>query len=55
MPFDSAMQRKIMGHFATGITVITTRVGEEHFGMTANAVASLSLEPPLVVVCFDRN
>ena len=54
MPFDSAMQRKIMGHFATGVTVITTKVGDELFGMTANAVASLSLTPPLVLVCVDK-
>lgn len=54
MPVDSTLQRKIMGHFATGVTVITTRVGDELFGMTANAVASLSLNPPLVLVCVDK-
>ena len=47
-------QRRIMGHFATGVTVITTRLGEELHGMTANAVTSLSLEPPLVLVAVDR-
>ena len=46
-------QRRIMGHFATGVTVITARVGEELHGMTANAVTSLSLEPPLVLVAVD--
>src|SRR5262245_12226098 len=54
MPFDSMLQRKIMGHFATGVTVVTTRVGEERWGMTANAVASLSLDPPLVLVAVDK-
>jgi flavin reductase (DIM6/NTAB) family NADH-FMN oxidoreductase RutF len=54
MPFDSGMQRKIMGHFATGVTVVTTKVGDELFGMTANAVTSLSLSPPLVLVCVDK-
>lgn len=54
MPFDSALQRKIMGHFATGVTVITTRVGEELQGMTANAVTSLSLNPAQVLVCIDH-
>jgi flavin reductase (DIM6/NTAB) family NADH-FMN oxidoreductase RutF len=46
--------REAMGHFATGVTVITS-VGEdgEPVGTTANAVTSLSLEPPLVLVCFD--
>jgi 3-hydroxy-9,10-secoandrosta-1,3,5(10)-triene-9,17-dione monooxygenase reductase component len=46
--------REAMGHFATGVTVITS-VGPdgEPVGTTANAVTSLSLEPPLVLVCFD--
>jgi flavin reductase (DIM6/NTAB) family NADH-FMN oxidoreductase RutF len=47
--------RHAMGHFATGVTVITS-VDEdgEPVGTTANAVTSLSLDPPLVLVCFDR-
>ena len=43
-----------MGHFATGVTVVTTRHGDQMYGMTANAVASLSLDPPLVLVAVDR-
>lgn len=54
MPIDSALQRKIMGHFATGVTVITSKVGEQLVGMTANAVASLSLNPPLFLVCVQK-
>ncbi|HEV3023334.1 MAG TPA: flavin reductase family protein [Pirellulales bacterium] len=54
MPFDSKLQRRIMGQFATGVTVITTRRGGEICGMTANAVASLSLEPPLVLAAVDK-
>jgi flavin reductase (DIM6/NTAB) family NADH-FMN oxidoreductase RutF len=43
--------RAALGAFATGVTVITTR-GEHHlYGMTANAFSSVSLEPPLVLVC----
>ncbi|HEY7961471.1 MAG TPA: flavin reductase family protein [Solirubrobacteraceae bacterium] len=43
--------RAALGAFATGVTVITTR-GEEHaYGMTANAFSSVSLDPPLVLVC----
>lgn len=47
--------REAMGHFATGVTVVTS-VGRhgEPVGTTANAVSSLSLDPPLVLVCFDR-
>ncbi len=55
MPFDTILQRKIMGHFATGVTVVTTRVGDDLYGMTANAVTSLSLAPPLVLVCVERH
>lgn len=53
MAFDSLEQRRVMGHFATGVTVITTRNGEELYGMTANAVTSLSLNPPLILVSVD--
>ncbi len=46
--------RKVLGSFATGVTVITTR-GEEHaYGMTANAFSSVSLDPPLILVCGRR-
>ncbi len=46
--------REAMGHFATGVTVVTS-VGADGqpVGTTANAVTSLSLDPPLVIVCFD--
>ena len=46
--------REAMGHFATGVTVITSvDAAGEPVGTTANAVTSLSLDPPLVLVCFD--
>ena len=47
--------RQAMGHFATGVTVVTS-IGDdgEPVGTTASAVTSLSLDPPLVLVCFDR-
>jgi len=49
--FNGADFRRVVGAFATGVTVITSR-GEEHaHGMTANAFSSLSLDPPLVLVC----
>jgi flavin reductase (DIM6/NTAB) family NADH-FMN oxidoreductase RutF len=45
-----------MGHFATGVTVVTSiDAGGKPVGTTANAVTSLSLDPPLVIVCFDRD
>lgn len=42
-----------MGRFATGVTIVTCRLGDELHGMTANAVTSVSLDPPLVLVCVD--
>lgn len=54
MAFDSKLQRQIMGCFATGVTVVTTRCGDHITGMTANAIMSLSLEPPRIVVSVDK-
>jgi flavin reductase (DIM6/NTAB) family NADH-FMN oxidoreductase RutF len=54
MAFDSTKQRKIMGQFATGVTVVTTGGEAGAHGLTANAVASLSLHPPLVLVAVDK-
>ena len=54
MVFDSQLQRKIMGQFATGVTIITMDNGGETWGMPANAVTSVSLDPPLVLVCVER-
>jgi flavin reductase len=52
--FDALEFRSIFGHFPTGVTIVTTAAGEELQGMTANAVASLSLDPVLVLVCVDQ-
>jgi flavin reductase (DIM6/NTAB) family NADH-FMN oxidoreductase RutF len=46
--------RSVMGHFATGVTVVTAADGDGPVGMTANAVCSLSLEPLLLLVAFDN-
>ena len=48
--------RHAMGHFATGVTVVTSIAADgQPAGTTASAVSSLSLDPPLVLVCFDRD
>jgi flavin reductase (DIM6/NTAB) family NADH-FMN oxidoreductase RutF len=48
--------RHAMSQFATGVTVITSvDSGGRPVGTTANAVSSLSLDPPLLLVCFDRS
>ena len=54
MAVDEKLQRQVMGRFATGVTVLTTRAGDEMCGMTANAVMSLSLDPPLIVVSVEK-
>lgn len=54
MTVDPAEFRTVMGHFATGVTVITTAADGELQGMTANAISSLSLEPVMVLVCIDK-
>jgi 3-hydroxy-9,10-secoandrosta-1,3,5(10)-triene-9,17-dione monooxygenase reductase component len=51
---DAAHFRAVMGHFATGVTVVTASAPSGPVGMTANAVASLSLDPLLLLVCFDN-
>ncbi|HEY3971445.1 MAG TPA: flavin reductase family protein [Candidatus Sulfotelmatobacter sp.] len=47
--------RRAMGCFATGVTIITVDLEGEVHGMTANAFASVSLDPPLVLVCVDHS
>ena len=46
--------RSVMGNLATGVTVVTVNTADGPVGMTANAVCSLSLEPLLLLVCFDN-
>lgn len=47
--------RQTLGHFATGITVVTTvDRNNEMVGLTVNSFSSLSLEPPLILVCIDK-
>ena len=52
---DPAHFRSVMGNFATGVTVVTAAGPAGPVGMTANAVASLSLDPLLLLVAFDNS
>ncbi|MEK6711709.1 MAG: flavin reductase family protein [Nitrospinota bacterium] len=54
MAIDPKVFRGALGRFATGVTVVTVKDGAAAHGMTANAFASVSLEPPLVLVCVDH-
>ena len=46
--------RAVAGHFATGVVIVTGSGPRGPCGLTANAVCSLSLAPPLLLVCFDN-
>lgn len=50
--FDEARYRQVLGHFATGVTVVTASVGGEPLGLAVNSFTSVSLDPPLVAVCI---
>jgi flavin reductase (DIM6/NTAB) family NADH-FMN oxidoreductase RutF len=54
MPIDEARFRQAMGYFATGVTVITTAHQGVLYGMTVSSFSSLSLTPPLVLICIDK-
>lgn len=54
MDLDSGTFRLVMGRFATGVTVVTTFAEGRPQGITVNALSSVSLEPPLVMVALDR-
>jgi flavin reductase (DIM6/NTAB) family NADH-FMN oxidoreductase RutF len=55
MPIDDAHFRLAMSHFASGVTIVTTSHDGKPFGMTVASFASLSLHPPLVLVCIERS
>ena len=55
MPLNPSEFRKAMGCFATGVTIITVDLEGRVHGMTANAFASVSLDPMLVLVCVDHS
>jgi flavin reductase (DIM6/NTAB) family NADH-FMN oxidoreductase RutF len=51
---DQQEFKRALGSFATGVTLATTAVGGEWHGITANAVMSVSLDPPLVALSVQR-
>lgn len=56
MSLDASEFRRVMGRFVTGVTVVATRrPADDHpCALTANAVASVSLDPPLVLACIEE-
>ena len=56
-PMDDAERRRLrtlMGHFATGVTVVAARHGPLLAGMTANAIATISIDPPILMASIAR-
>jgi flavin reductase (DIM6/NTAB) family NADH-FMN oxidoreductase RutF len=51
---DQTIFRDVVGHFTTGVAVITTSDGDRRYGVTASAVSSVSLDPPMLLVCLNR-
>jgi flavin reductase (DIM6/NTAB) family NADH-FMN oxidoreductase RutF len=55
MPVEKAEFRRALGHFAAGVTVVTSKFNDGQLGgITVTAFSSLSLDPPLVLVCIDK-
>jgi 3-hydroxy-9,10-secoandrosta-1,3,5(10)-triene-9,17-dione monooxygenase reductase component len=52
---DDARFRAVLGHFATGVTIVTAVDEGEPVGMAANSFTSLSLDPPLVLFCIAHS
>jgi 3-hydroxy-9,10-secoandrosta-1,3,5(10)-triene-9,17-dione monooxygenase reductase component len=52
---DSATYRTVLGHFATGVTIVTAHDGTEPVGMACNSFTSVSLDPPLVLFCAAKS
>jgi flavin reductase (DIM6/NTAB) family NADH-FMN oxidoreductase RutF len=53
-PTDQRAFRDTVGTFPTGVTVVTAQGADGPAGLTTNAFSSLSLDPPLILVCFDN-
>jgi flavin reductase (DIM6/NTAB) family NADH-FMN oxidoreductase RutF len=54
MTIEKAFFRQVMGRFTSGVTVVTTHFNNVIAGLTVNSFTSLSLDPPLVLICVDQ-
>ena len=46
--------RTLLGRFATGVTLVTSIFEEKIYGLTVNSFTSVSIDPPLILICIDR-
>ena len=51
---DTDLFRHVVGHLASGVTVLTTRADDRDHGMTASSVTSLSMDPPMMLACVNN-
>ncbi|HEX2360661.1 MAG TPA: flavin reductase [Jiangellaceae bacterium] len=52
--FDPAVFREVISNFMSGVVIVTARHDDSVQGMTVSAISSLSLEPPMLVICLNR-
>ena len=52
---DQKAFRDVVGRFTSGVTVITTAVDGQPYGTTASAMSSLSMDPPMLLVCLNKS
>ena len=55
MTVNSETLRMAMRNWSTGVTIVTTAMGDERAGMTVSSFTSVSLEPPTVLVCLSKD
>ncbi len=54
MAIEKAFFRQVMGRFTSGVTVVTTCYNNVIAGLTVSSFTSLSLDPPLILICVDQ-
>jgi flavin reductase (DIM6/NTAB) family NADH-FMN oxidoreductase RutF len=52
---DQKVFRDVVGRFTSGVTIVTTAVDGRRFGTTASAMSSLSMEPPMLLICLNKS
>lgn len=55
LTIDQGEFRRVLGHFASGVSVVTTCYQQINYGITVSSFSSLSLVPPLVLICIDQS
>ncbi len=54
MPVDASDFRDALSRWASGVTVVTTENDGQQIGITATSFSSVSLQPPLILICVDK-